>query len=85
MFNEIRSKMWNKHQNKEQQFAHLQLPNRLFRVLFFPSTLNDWFILDLNIRNLESILIFKSTLLSFIPAVQTDIYKIFLTQKDFNF
>ena len=77
--------MWNKHQNKEQQFTHLQLPNRLFRVLFFPSTLNDWFILDLNIRNLESILIFKSTLLSFIPAVQTDIYKIFLTQKDFNF
>ena len=85
MFNEIRSKMWNKHQNKEQQFTHLQLPNRLFRVLFFPSTLNDWFILDLNMRNLESILIFKSTLLSFIPAVQTDIYKIFLTQKDFNF
>ena len=28
-----------------------QLPNKLFQVLFFPSTLNDWFNLDLNIRN----------------------------------
>ena len=28
--------------------------------IFFPSTLNDWFNLDLNIRNSESISVFKS-------------------------
>ena len=45
--------------------------------LFFPSTLNDWFNLDLKIRNSESISIFKSRLLSFIRPVQTNIYNIF--------
>ena len=44
---------------------------------FFASTLNDWFILDLDIRNSQSISIFKNRLLSFIPTVQTNIYNIF--------
>ena len=33
-----------------------------FKYSFFPSTLNDWFNLDLNIRNSESISIFKRRL-----------------------
>ena len=45
--------------------------------LFLPSTLNDWFNLDLNIRNSKSISVFKSKLLSFIRPVQTSIYNIF--------
>ena len=53
------------------------MPNRLFQVFFFPSTLNDWFNLDLNIRNSDSISIFKSRLLYFIRPVQTNIYNIF--------
>ena len=69
--------MWNKHQNKKQQYTHFQLPNKLFQVLFFASTLNDWFNLDLNIRNSESFSIFKSKLLSFIRPVQTNMYNIF--------
>ena len=44
---------------------------------FFPSTLNDWFNLDLKIGNSESISILKSKLLSFIRPVQTNIYNIF--------
>ena len=40
-----------------------------FNYLFFPSTLNDWFNLDLNIRNYESISLLKSRLLSFIRPV----------------
>ena len=45
--------------------------------LFFPSNLNDWFNLDLNVRNSESTSIFKSKLLSLIRSVQTNIYNIF--------
>ena len=48
-----------------------------FKYSFFLSTLNDWFNLDLNTRNSESISIFKSKLLSFIFPVQTNIYNIF--------
>ena len=48
-----------------------------FKYSFFPSTLNDCFSLDLNIRNLESISIFKSRLLSFIRQVQANICNIF--------
>ena len=44
---------------------------------FFPSTLNDWFSLDINIRNSDSISLFKSRLLSFIRPVQNKIYNIF--------
>ena len=48
-----------------------------FEYSFFPSTLNDWFSLDINIRNSESISLFKSRLLSFICPVQNNIYNIF--------
>ena len=40
----------------------------------FPSTLNDWFNLDLNIRNSESISIYKSKLLSFHPVQTNNIF-----------
>ena len=40
-----------------------------FKYSFFPSTLNDWFDLDLSIGNSESISIFKSRLLIFIRPV----------------
>ena len=45
--------------------------------LFFSPTLNDWFNLDLNIRNSESISIFKGKLLSFVRPVQTNINNIY--------
>ena len=48
-----------------------------FKYSFFPFTLNDWFRLDINIRNSESILLFKSRLLSFIRPNQSNIYNIF--------
>ena len=44
---------------------------------FFPSALNDWFQLDVAIRNSELIAIFKSRLLSFIRPIQSDVYNIF--------
>ena len=44
---------------------------------FFPFSLNYWFNLDFNTSNFESILIFKSRLLSFIRSVQTNIYNSF--------
>ena len=50
---------------------------KCFKYSFFSSALNDWFNLDLNIRNSESISIFKSKLLSFFRRVQTNIYNIF--------
>ena len=48
-----------------------------FKYSFFPSTLNDWFSLDINIRNSDSISSFKSRLLSFIRPVQNKLYNIF--------
>ena len=48
-----------------------------FKYSFFPSTLYDWFRLDVNIRNSESISLFKCTLLSFICPSQCNIYNIF--------
>ena len=48
-----------------------------FKYSFFPSTLNDWFSLDIDIRNSDSISLFKSRLLSFIRPVQNKIYNIF--------
>ena len=51
-----------------------------FKYSFLPSTLYDWFNLDLNIRNSESVSIFKNRLLSFIRHFKL-IYTIFLTQK----
>ena len=64
--------MWNKHHNKKQRYTYFQLPNKLFQVHFF--SLHN---LDLNIRNSESISIFKSKFLSFIRPVQTKVYNIF--------
>ena len=49
-----------------------------FKYNFFPSTLNDWFRLDINIRNSGSILLFKSRLLSFICPNQSNIHNIFV-------
>ena len=48
-----------------------------FKYSFFPSTLKEWFRLDINIRNAESISLFKSRLLSFIRPNQSNIYNIF--------
>ena len=48
-----------------------------FKSSFFPSTLSDWFMVDVTIRNSESIVIFKSRLLSFICLVPSDVYNIF--------
>ena len=48
-----------------------------FKYSFFPSTLNDWFKVDENMRNPGSIAIFKSRLLSFTRPVQSNIYRIF--------
>ena len=50
---------------------------KCFKYSFFPSTLKDWFSLDLNIINSESVSIFKSKLLPFIRRVQINIYNIF--------
>ena len=64
------------YQNKKQPNTNLPLPNGLFQIFFFPSTLNNWFNLDDSIRNSESISIFKSTLLSFIRPAQRKYYNI---------
>ena len=71
--------MWNKDQNKKRNnsISTFNCRKNCFKYSFFPSTLNDWFNLDLKIRNSESISIFKSRLLSFIRPVQTNIYNIF--------
>ena len=47
-----------------------------FKNSFFPSTVNDWFNLDINIRNSELISLFKCRLLSFIRPFQNSICKI---------
>ena len=44
---------------------------------FFPSTLNDWFMLNISIRNSESFAIFKNRLLSFNRPVPNNVYNIF--------
>ena len=48
-----------------------------FKYSFFLTTLRDWFNLDENIRNSESISIFKNRLLSFIRPVQNSVFNIF--------
>ena len=48
-----------------------------FKYSLFPSTLRDWFDLDENIRNSESISIFKNRLLTFICPAQNSIFNIF--------
>ena len=59
-------------------YTNILLPNWLFQKFFlFPSVLSDWFQLDVNIRNSESIAIFISRLLSFIRPMQSNVYNIF--------
>ena len=48
-----------------------------FKNSFFPSTLSDWFNLDISIRNSESIAVFKSRLLSFVRPIANYVYNIF--------
>ena len=48
-----------------------------FKYSFFPSTLRDWFDLDDNIRNYESISVFKNRLLLFIRHVKNNAFNIF--------
>ena len=48
-----------------------------FTYSFFPYILNDWFNLDVSIRNSESIPIFKRKLSSFIRSAQNNIFNIF--------
>ena len=48
-----------------------------FKYSFFPSTLRDWFNLDDDIRNSESILVFKNRLLMFIRHVRNSVLNIF--------
>ena len=48
-----------------------------FKYSFFPSTLRDWFSLDENIRNAESISSFKNRLLALIRSLQSSVFNIF--------
>ena len=48
-----------------------------FKYSFFPSTLRDWFNLDDNIRNSESISVFKKRLLAFIRPVENSVFNIY--------
>ena len=48
-----------------------------FKYSFFPSTLRDWFDLDENTRNSESISIFRNRLLTFICPAQNSNFNIF--------
>ena len=48
-----------------------------FKNSFFPSTLSDWFNLDITLRNSESLAAFKSRLLSFIRPIPNNVYNIF--------
>ena len=48
-----------------------------FKHSFFPATLKDWVDLDNNIRNSESISVFKSRLLLLISPVQKGVFNIF--------
>ena len=47
-----------------------------FKNSFFPSTLSDWFNIDITIRNSVSIDVFKNRLLSFIRPIANSIYDI---------
>ena len=58
-------------------YHHINVEQTALSILFFPSTLNDRFSLDINIRNSQSITLFKCRLLSFIHPVQNSIYNIF--------
>ena len=59
---------------KNNSIPTFNYPIDRFKYSFFPSTLNDWFNLDPNIRNAVSFSLLKSRLLSFICPVQRSIY-----------
>ena len=48
-----------------------------FKYSFFPCILNDWFNLDVSIRNSESISILESKLLYFVCSVENNVFNIF--------
>ena len=48
-----------------------------FKYSFFPSTLRDWFKSDDNIRNSESISVFKKRLLAFVRPVENSVFNIY--------
>ena len=48
-----------------------------FKYSFFPSTRNDWFNLDFNIRNAESVSLFEGRLLSLFAQFKRTKYNIF--------
>ena len=58
-------------------YHHINVKQTVLSILFFPSTVNDWFNLDINIRNSELISLFKCRLLSLIRASQNSTYNIF--------
>ena len=67
-------------QRSEQEITIFQLKivnQTVSAILFLPSTLNEWFRLDINTRNSESISVFKIRLLSFIHPYQSNIFNIF--------
>ena len=69
--------MLSNYKNEKCSYTNLSLSNRLFQVFFFPSSLKSWFNLDDNIKISESILVFKSRLLSFIRPIQNSVLNIF--------
>ena len=66
-------------QNKEQPYTTNQpiTVEQIVSSISFPSTVNDWFNLDINTINSEPISLFKRRILSFICPVQSNIYNIF--------
>ena len=69
--------MWKTIRTRNKHIPTCNCPTNCFKYSFFPSTLNDWLNLDVNIRNSESISVFKSRLLSFIRPIQSNIYNTF--------
>ena len=70
--------MESNNKNKKQPYSNIPLSNRLLQVFFFsPSTLKDWFNSDDNLRNSESISVFKNRLLLFKRPVQNTVFNIF--------
>ena len=63
--------------NTRNTSTNLLLQSRLLQVFIFPCTVNEWFNLDVSIRNSESVSIFKSALLYAIRPVQNNIFNIF--------
>ena len=58
-------------------YHHINVEQNAFTHSFFLLPLNDWFNLDINMRNAKSITLSKYRLLSFIRPVQNSIYNIF--------